>query len=76
MVSRIPVVLMLAAALIVSALTVVTVLVLYTLGMYDSGLELPETMQGEASFTSVGGKRELFHIAIDYRQKTRSTQLI
>lgn len=69
MVSRIPVILMLATALIVAVLSVVTVLVVYTLGMHDSGLELPETMQGEASFRSVDGKTEQFHITIDYRQK-------
>ena len=57
------------AVLLVVVLALVTILLAYVEGGFASGPELPENMEGEATFTSGGGEREDFHFMIDYKKK-------
>jgi hypothetical protein len=46
------------------------VLTMYLTGVFDSaGPDLPEIMEGEATFTTDDGKQENFHVMIDYKKK-------
>jgi len=58
-----------AAALVGIVLAVVAILAAYAAGAFDSGPELPEIMEGEATFTTDDGKGEVFHVMIDYKKK-------
>ena len=58
-----------AAVLIGIALAGIAILSAYAAGMFDSGPELPEVMEGEATFTTDDGKGEVFHVVIDYKRK-------
>lgn len=41
----------------------------YAAGAFDSNPDLPEIMEGEATFTAEDGKGEVFHVMIDYKRK-------
>ena len=41
----------------------------YAAGAFDSNPDLPEIMEGEATFTTDDGKGEAFHVMIDYKRK-------
>ena len=58
-----------AAALVGIALAIVAIMAAYTAGKFESNPELPEIMEGEATFTSDDGKQEVFHVMIDYKRK-------
>lgn len=51
------------------SLAVVAVLSAYAAGAFDSNPDLPEIMEGEATFTADDGKGEVFHVMIDYKRK-------
>lgn len=57
-----------AALVIGIALAGIAILSAYAAGMFDSGPDLPETMEGEATFTTDDGKGEVFHVVIDYKR--------
>lgn len=50
-------------------LAAVTILSVYAAGMFDSGPELPNIMEGEATFQADDGKEEVYHVIIDYQKK-------
>lgn len=50
-------------------LAAVAVLSAYAAGAFDSNPDLPEIMEGEATFTADDGKGEVFHVMIDYKRK-------
>ena len=50
-------------------LAAVTILSVYAVGMFDSGPELPNIMEGEATFQADDGKEEVYHVIIDYQKK-------
>ena len=54
---------------IVIVLVAVAITAAYLEGAFKSGPELPEIMEGEATLTSDDGKKENFHIMIDYKKK-------
>ena len=58
-----------AAVLVGIALAAVAILSAYAAGLFDSGPELPEVMEGEATFASDSGEEEVFHVIIDYKKK-------
>lgn len=41
----------------------------YAAGLFNSGPELPEVMEGEATFVTDNGEGEVFHIVVDYKRK-------
>ena len=51
------------------ALAAIVISSVYAAGMFDSGPELPEVMEGEAIFSSDDGEGEFFHVIIDYKRK-------
>ena len=51
------------------ALAAVVISSVYAAGVFDSGPELPEVMEGEATFSSNDGEGEFFHVIIDYKRK-------
>ena len=51
------------------SLAAVAVLSAYAAGAFDSNPDLPEIMEGEATFTADDGKGEVFHVMIDYKRK-------
>ena len=51
------------------SLAVVAVLSAYAAGAFDSNPDLPEIMEGEATFTADDGQGEVFHVMIDYKRK-------
>ena len=51
------------------ALAAVVISSVYTAGVFDSGPELPEVMEGEATFSSDDREGEFFHVLIDYKRK-------
>ena len=51
------------------ALAAVVISSVYAAGVFDSGPELPEVMEGEATFSSDDGEGEFFHVLIDYKRK-------
>ena len=57
-----------AAVLVGIAVAAVAILSAYAAGKFDSGPELPEIMEGEATFTSSDGEAEAFHVIIDYKR--------
>lgn len=57
------------AAFIGIALALVAILSAYVAGKFDSYPDLPEIMEGEATFTTDDGEGEHFHIMIDYKKK-------
>ena len=57
------------AVLLGVVLALVTILLAYVEGGFASAPELPESMEGEATFTFDGGEREDFHFMIDYKKK-------
>ena len=58
-----------AAALVGIVLAIVAIMAAYTTGKFESNPELPEIMEGEATFTSADGEQEVFHVMIDYKRK-------
>jgi len=58
-----------AAVLVGLSLAVVAVLSAYAAGAFDSNPDLPEIMEGEATFTADDGQGEVFHVMIDYKRK-------
>ena len=58
-----------AAQLVGIALAIVAIMAAYTAGKFESNPELPEIMEGEATFTSDDGSQEVFHVMIDYKRK-------
>lgn len=58
-----------AALLVGIFLAAVAVLSAYAAGAFDSHPDLPEIMEGEATFTADDGKGEVFHVMIDYKRK-------
>ena len=58
-----------AAVLVGLSLAVVAVLSAYAAGAFDSNPDLPEIMEGEATFTADDGKEEVYHVMIDYKRK-------
>lgn len=58
-----------AALLVGIFLAAVAVLSAYAAGAFDSNPDLPEIMEGEATFTADDGKGEVFHVMIDYKRK-------
>ena len=58
-----------ASVLIVIVLTAVGIISAYLEGAFDSGPELPERMEGEATLTSSDGNEKVFHVMIDYKKK-------
>ena len=54
------------------ALTAVVISSVYAAGVFDSGPELPEVVEGEATFSSDHGEGEFFHVIIDYKRKLNS----
>ena len=58
-----------AAVLVGVSLAAVAVLSAYLAGAFDSNPDLPEIMEGEATFTADDGKGEVFHVMIDYKRK-------
>ena len=58
-----------AAVLVGVSVAAVAVLSAYAAGAFDSNPDLPEIMEGEATFTADDGKGEVFHIMIDYKRK-------
>lgn len=58
-----------AAVLVGVSLAVVAVLSAYAAGAFDSNPDLPEIMEGEATFTADDGQGEVFHVMIDYKRK-------
>ncbi|XP_031549715.1 uncharacterized protein LOC116287211 isoform X2 [Actinia tenebrosa] len=57
------------AALTGLFLAAAIVLALFLAGVFDSSPDLPDVMEGEATFTSNEGKEENFHVMIDYKKK-------
>lgn len=57
------------AVLIGIAVSAVAILSVYAAGKCDSNPDLPELMEGEATFTSDDGQEETFHVVIDYNKK-------
>lgn len=57
------------AVLIGIAVSAVAILSVYAAGKFDSNPDLPERMEGEATFTSDDGQEETFHVVIDYNKK-------
>ena len=57
------------AVLLGVVLAMVTILLVYVARGFASGTELPENMEGEATFISGGSEREDFHFMIDYKKK-------
>ncbi|KAK2557936.1 hypothetical protein P5673_019925 [Acropora cervicornis] len=57
------------AVLIAIAVSAVAILSVYAAGKFDSNPDLPELMEGEATFTSDDGQEETFHVVIDYNKK-------
>jgi len=51
------------------SLAAVAVLSAYAAGAFNSNPDLPEVMEGEATFTAEDGKGEFFHVMIDYKRK-------
>lgn len=58
-----------AAVLVGIFLAAVAVLSAYAAGAFNSNPDLPEIMEGEATFTADDGKGEVFHVMIDYKRK-------
>lgn len=58
-----------AAVVVGIALAAVVISSVYAAGVFDSGPELPEVMEGEATFSSDHGEGEFFHVIIDYKRK-------
>jgi len=58
-----------AAVLVGISLAAVAVLSAYAAGAFNSNPDLPEIMEGEATFTADDGKGEVFHVMIDYKRK-------
>lgn len=58
-----------AAVFVGLSLAAVAVLSAYAAGAFDSNPDLPEIMEGEATFTAEDGKGEVFHVMIDYKRK-------
>ena len=58
-----------AALLIGIALAAVVISSVYAAGLFNSGPELPEVMEGEATFVTDDGEGEVFHIVVDYKRK-------
>lgn len=58
-----------AAVLVGIFLAAIAVLSAYAAGAFDSNPDLPEIMEGEATFTADDGKGEVYHIMIDYKRK-------
>ena len=57
-----------AAVLVGILLAAVAVLSAYAAGAFNSNPDLPEIMEGEATFTAEDGKGEVFHVMIDYKR--------
>ena len=58
-----------AALLIGIALAAVVISSVYAAGLFNSGPELPEVMEGEAAFVTDNGEGKVFHFVIDYKRK-------
>ncbi|XP_068754270.1 uncharacterized protein [Montipora capricornis] len=56
-------------ALTGAALCLVIVTIFYAVGMFNTGPELPDIMEGEASFTSNEGEKQVYRVMIDYNKK-------
>lgn len=57
-----------AAVLVGISLAAIAVLPAYAADAFDSNPDLPEIMEGEATFTADDGKGEVFHVMIDYKR--------
>ena len=64
------------AVLIGISLSAALVLSLYYTGMFHDAPELPDRMEGEATFTTENGDHETYYIQMDYSRKIVQLTLV